>query len=69
MDALASKPLAFFAVPSHLHSQYRRAREKLRFVEQGSLPMAKVEALRETCLAIVEEAAALRAECTLPPAA
>ena len=62
MDALASKPLAFFAVPSHLHSQYRRAQEKLRFVEQGSLPMAKVEALRETCLAIVEEAAVLRAE-------
>ena len=64
MDALSRKPQSFFGIPPHLRSPrgYAKALDKLRFLESGSLPTAKIEAIRETALAILDEVAGLKAD-------
>lgn len=57
MDALCQRPQSFFNIPSHLRSSkgYAKATQKLKFVETGKLPTAKIGALIETAQAIYEE--------------
>jgi hypothetical protein len=57
MDVLCQRPQSFFGVPSHLRSSkgYTKASAKLKFVDTGKLPTAKIGALIETAQAIFEE--------------
>jgi hypothetical protein len=66
MDVLIRRPQAFFGIPTHLRSSrgYAKASSKLKFVETGSLPTAKIGALVETAHAIFEEVDILRSEVT-----